>query len=120
MRRFSERFGYQPIRTVVQVEAMDDELRNSLWNLVCEHYFAKHAVPDTMSGTLYANKDLKHLVNLIWRDLFKQPTDTLGASWRAVYLQLREHFLTTTWHGVYDFVEFVVNNFPSDYFHTNE
>ena len=119
MRRFSERFRYQPIRTVVQIEEMDDELRNSLWNLLVEYYFARYVVPDTITGYSYPTKELRQLVNLIWRDLFKLPTDTVGATWSATYGQLREHFLTTTWNGVYDFVEFAPNHFPDDYHHSN-
>jgi len=119
MRGFSERFGYKPIRTVLQIEEMDDELRNSLWNLVCERYFARYVERDTMSGRLYATDNLRQLVHLIWRDLFKQPTDTSGATWSSVYDQLRDHLLTTTWNGVYDFVEFLPNNFPDDPYHTN-
>ncbi len=119
MRRFSERFRYQSIRTVVQIDEMDDELRNSLWNLLVEYYFTRFAPTDTMTGYPHATKELQQLVHLIWRDLFKQPTDTVGATWSAVYVQLREHFLTTTWNGVYDFVEFVPNNFPDDYYHSN-
>ena len=65
-----------------------------------------------MSGRLYAGDELKNLTHRIWRDLFKQPTDTSGKTWLEVYGQLRDHFLTATWSGVYDFVEFVPNTFP--------
>ena len=59
MPRFSERIGYRPIRTVVQIEGMDDELRNSLWNLVCEHYFAKYAVADEHEWTTVRRRRTK-------------------------------------------------------------
>lgn len=118
MRRFSERFEYQPIRTVVQVEEMDEALRNSLWNLVYEHYIANHLTPD-IAGRPYPTDELRDLIHRIWRDLFKRPTDTKGGSWSDVYGQLRDHFFKTTWQHVYDFVEFLPNSFPDDYHHTN-
>lgn len=31
--RFSERYGYKPIREIIQKESMDDNLRNGIWSL---------------------------------------------------------------------------------------
>lgn len=30
--RFSERYGYKPIREIIQKESIDDDLKNALWN----------------------------------------------------------------------------------------
>ena len=32
--RFSERYGYKPIREIIQKESMDDDLKNGLWNVL--------------------------------------------------------------------------------------
>ena len=32
MLSFSQRMGLKPIRTQIQIDSMDDDLRNSLWN----------------------------------------------------------------------------------------
>ncbi|MFI6573952.1 AbiJ-NTD4 domain-containing protein [Nocardia fluminea] len=37
--RFSERLGLVPVRSVVQIESMDDELRTQLWNMTYAYYF---------------------------------------------------------------------------------
>src|SRR5438552_16705439 len=58
-----------------------------------------------MTGYPHATKELKQLTQRIWCDLFKEPTDTMGRTWSDVYGQLRDHCLTSTWSGVYDFVE---------------
>ena len=34
MKSFSERYGYKPIKNVIQLGTMDDDLRNSLWNVI--------------------------------------------------------------------------------------
>jgi AbiJ-like protein len=33
MAKFSERYGYASVRTVLQVDDIDDSLRNKLWNV---------------------------------------------------------------------------------------
>ncbi|WP_407409805.1 AbiJ-NTD4 domain-containing protein [Acinetobacter sp.] len=30
--RFSQRFGYKPVREIIQKESMDENLKNQLWN----------------------------------------------------------------------------------------
>ena len=35
--KFSERYGYKPIREVIQIESMDEPLRNGLWSLLQVH-----------------------------------------------------------------------------------
>ena len=37
--RFSERMGFKPVRTVIQVDSMDDALRNGLWNALTVFYW---------------------------------------------------------------------------------
>ena len=30
---FSERYGYKPVREIIQKESIDDDLKNALWNV---------------------------------------------------------------------------------------
>jgi hypothetical protein len=50
---------------------------------------------------------------------FKIPLDSLSDDWSKVLKRLREHFFSAQWYEIYDFVEFVVNNYPKDYKETN-
>ena len=47
-------------------------------------------------------------------DLFKEPVDNLANDWQTVRLELRIYFFNAKWYEVYDFLEFVVNNFPTE------
>jgi hypothetical protein len=47
----------------------------------------------------------------LWFDYFKRPLDTLDHDWTEVLKVLREYFFSCEWHEVYDFVEFVANNY---------
>lgn len=46
--RFSERYGYKPVREIIQKESMDDALKNSIWNvfkqiIIEQGKFTKHS-----------------------------------------------------------------------------
>jgi hypothetical protein len=87
---------------------MDVELRNSLWNVVIGFYM----------GNL---DDIRRLTNFIalskrlWCNYFKYPLDTLPKYEKDTYKEIREYFFTCEWYEVYDFIEFVANNYPDDY-----
>lgn len=36
---FSERMGFVPVRQTLQIDGMNDGLRNSIWNLILETFF---------------------------------------------------------------------------------
>jgi hypothetical protein len=37
--KFSQRFGYTPIKNAVQIESIDEELRNMLWSVTKLYYW---------------------------------------------------------------------------------
>jgi hypothetical protein len=39
--RFSERVGFKPIKNTIQINSMDTELRNSLWNALVTFYWGQ-------------------------------------------------------------------------------
>ena len=119
---FSQRYGYEPVRDVIQFESMDEPLRNGLWSVL------KIFVWDqlrTLHGTnLYllsdsGNKAIKTLCVYLWLDYFKQPLDELSDSWNKVLEQLRAHFFDGSWHTVYKFIEFVANHYSDHRFKEN-
>lgn len=114
MRSFSQRKGFVPVKTVIQVDSMDDDLRNSLWNALTRYYWEK--VRPTILAQYFLsdrqNSSLQTLFKRLWSDHFKEPVDTLADSWSKTYDETREYFFDTNWYRVYDFIEFVANNHP--------
>ena len=43
--------------------------------------------------------------------IFKKPLDQLDRKWTKVLEQLRTYFFQSEWYEVYDFIEFVANNY---------
>jgi hypothetical protein len=58
------------------------------------------------------DKFTDQFVELLWTDYFKQPLDNIrNKTWSYIYGQIREHFFKCSWNEVYDFIEFIANNY---------
>ena len=116
---FSQRYGYEPVRDVIQLESMDAPLRNGLWSLLKIFVWDK---PLPLHGTDLCklsddrNKAINTLCVFLWTDYFKQPLDELVNYWDGVLEKLRAHFFDGSWHTAYKFIEFVANHYSDHRF----
>lgn len=109
--RFSERMGIKPIKSKIQINSMDNELRSGLWNCLTFIYWENAG--DTGFGG-YSSK-MKSLIEGIWLHHFKQPIDEIPFKWFDVYQILRKFFFdVASWDEVYDFIEFVSQSYNND------
>jgi hypothetical protein len=120
---FSERYGHTPLRSNLQIDSVDDILRNGLWN-VLKIYCWDNVQPSTgiISGYYLnnpRNKEIQTLCSKIWFNYFKKPLDTLSDDWDVVFGILRKHFYESNWYNVYDFIEFIGNNYDKYQFKHN-
>lgn len=115
MELFSQRRGIRPARTTLQIDSMDDALRNGLWNVVyvyCLEPFGSH--PGDFAG--FPNvfdpvkEVLRRLIVALWVGYFKKPVDVIP--WYDILGSLKDYFFQCQWFEVYDFVEFVVDRYP--------
>jgi hypothetical protein len=100
---FSQRKGITAIKTAIQVESVDVDLRNALWTAVTR-WRRKH---DSSSRMIHFDD----LMRAFWLSYYKQPLDTLPGP-DAVLGQLRNKFLNEDWYYCYDILEFLVTNYP--------
>lgn len=111
---FSERYGYKPIKEIMQIESMDEPLRNGLWSLLKVHCW-DHVTSSVSDGKCYlgyhGNEEIKLLCQHLWFYYFKKPLDQLNNDWSQVLVQLRKHFFDCEWYEAYDFIEFIGNNY---------
>ena len=93
--RFSECFGFKPVKTAIQKESMDQDLRNSLWSALKIHYWdnIQPGIYGPAQLSDYANQELRILCQRLWLNFFKFPLDNLKDDWQSVYTQLRDVFL---------------------------
>lgn len=108
MKSFSQRKGLKPAKSVIQVDSMDDDLKNRLWNALTMFYWDKVEVIER-GGFI---KDITPF-QLLWDEHFREPLDEMYPNWLETLLQIRDRFFNYMWNEVYDFVEFVANRFPN-------
>jgi len=58
------------------------------------------------------NRDVEILFGRLWHSYFKKPLDTLPRQWPDARNHIRRYFFDCQWHEVYDFIEFVANQYP--------
>jgi len=107
MKLFSQRKGFKPIKCEMQVDSMDRELRNCLWNALTIFYWSK-----VKGKVISPYKNIKILLIKLWDSYFKKPIDTLGNYWPKTHMKIRDYFFSCKWYEVYDFIEFIANNYP--------
>lgn len=102
--RFSERIGKRKGRCKLQVDSMDDELCNSLWNAIYTHILREinmvfdHSMSD----------DWKDFFDSIWIDFLKHPVDglTYTKDWFCESIK-NWWFLEADCWDRYDFIEYI-------------
>jgi hypothetical protein len=110
MSTFSERMGLRPVKNIVQLNDMDQDLRNSLWNALDRRLFSLR------------DFDSERFTEALWWHFFKKPVDKRpiyhsgfgAASYHDVWEEVRSFFFKCRWNEVYDFIEFVLNQFPGN------
>lgn len=106
MKRFSERHGVKPIKQAIQIDGMDHDLRNGLWNAVALHFFDPIGARIGSGGVTFSRDQA--FLRAIWSDFFKYPLDSLPSYWTDIRHLLRTEFYKFAWYEVYDFLEFVL------------
>lgn len=101
---FSQRIGKKPIKTEMQIESIDEDLRNRLWNCLDISIWRKNDHSYTPASNLHPI-----FIN-IWHNYFKKPIDIIPESTGKVIVELRHYFFSCYWYEVYSFIEFVASS----------
>ncbi len=110
MMLFSQRIGKKPARKVIQIESIDDDLRNSLWNALIINYL-DNILYLGISGRV-ERSSLEGLIKNIWIYYFKKPLDTIEVKMDHCLKKIKEYFFQIEWYEVLDFIEFIAHHGP--------
>lgn len=102
--KFSERIGISNSIKETQIEYIDDELRNGLWNMCSVYFLDKFEtiyLPEY--ETIKFSKDL-------WHDYFKLPIDEIPNSNFDIKSKIKRYFFDCYWFQVYDFLEYLIQS----------
>src|SRR5664279_703297 len=97
---FSERNGYAEVRTIAQLESMDDRLRMALWNTLYQLYFADWETFESRGS---------RLTRAVWTELLHADLARVPESPAAAGGHFKELVLKGEWHVVYDLLELVID-----------
>lgn len=109
--RFSQRIGKKPVKTVLQIDGIDEDLTNRLWNIVLDYFFKKF--DDFSLGNKESSLGL--LCLYLWKEFFNSPQDTLSKysdgtiQTEVAISNVRQWFYKAEWFDIYDFIEFAAN-----------
>jgi len=101
--KFSERYGYTSPRDVMQIECIDEKLRNRLWNNITISFLKKL----TGRNNDYVDK----IFAFIWGEFFVRKLDELDKYSIEGYMKqyLNEWFNKhSIWYEQFDFIEFLL------------
>lgn len=101
--KFSERIGLIKAKDSIQLDYIDDDLRNGLWNAFQLFYL------DKINSEWLGQTNYSLFFKDLWHKFFKLPLDTLDNSTYRTKAQLRRWFFDWKWFEIYDFLEFVSN-----------
>lgn len=110
---FSQRRGLKTVPTIIQVESMNQDLRNSLWNVLSANFFREYSKSSRVS---YYGVSVDRFVEYIWTDYFKYPLEKLSllTIMNSMLVEdLLDYFQNREWYEVYDFLEITINYFKS-------
>lgn len=102
---FSERIGLKPIRQVLQVHAMDEALRASLWNAL---HLRVWGVPEFMWSRYGGIGWIKSFSRQLWFEYYKRPIDEIPSHPNTILETIKRGFFGGRWNEVYDFLEAVL------------
>lgn len=108
--RFSEKMGHRPIKTVLQVDSIDDDLRASLWNLIDRWIFSQ----PNFKYRQYGHGDIDEFSKILWEFYFKRPFDKRSDKVPAILAHIRNYFFSCQWYEIYDILEFFVEYLDQD------
>jgi len=108
--RFSERIGKKQPKTDLQIDSIDEELRNGLWSLICMFFTEPIKNSHWISDSNY-----KHFIESIWFSFFKEPIDQIPISTERIVKELKQRFYSWDYLEIYDFIDFIASSRDSSF-----
>ncbi|SRR5258706_1473246 len=107
---FSQRMGFKPVRNIVQIDSVNDDLRVALWNVLGSTVWKYTGYDkDTLPG-----EPFRRLVDDMWIEFFKkQFHESPGQFLSVAQGYIKPLFYQLKWYEVYDFLEFITERYPN-------
>lgn len=111
--KFSQRIGKTPLGKEIQIESIDNDLKNGLWNIYDIYLLSN--IKDEFDYQWNINP-ANFFSNSMWHHYFKKPIDEIPGGFHRVQAEIRRYFFNAPWHELYDFIEFSIDLIAENYF----
>lgn len=108
--RFSQRTGLRPVQKLLQLDSMDDDLKNGLWNAL--HLYLWTTFGLTHRNELVGLAAAHAFMRCCWIHHFKLPIDTIPEYSDVALQKIHDLFFSCNWYEVYDFLDFALEYAP--------
>jgi len=98
--KFSEREGHKAISNIIQLDSINDLLRNSLWNVLAIYIWERK---------YFLSTDIYTFSKMLWFEYFKIPIDSRPNDGRQILYDIRKYFFSCEWFEVYDLIEYIIS-----------
>jgi hypothetical protein len=110
MPNFAQRHGYEPMKMPFQREAVDNELRTKLWNVLSACIWDHWEPASEWRSQSDAARRIQDMTKRLWIHLFNRDLDTLpefksSYGKKGAYDVMKHFFFTCPWYNVYTFLE---------------
>jgi len=105
---FSQRKGIVPLKKELQVDSMDDDLRNGIWNVLLQ--WTLSFSPSQLFAYTHDTELDKFFKNL-WMYYFKNRIDDLPSG-HGIIPFVKGKFFSVGYNEVYDLLEYFTKNYP--------
>lgn len=100
---FSQRIGKKIAVKSIQIDDIDNDLRNGLWNVI------KLSFLDNIHKDSHGETSFYEFAQILWMKYFKSPVDSISHNDYHTESEIRGYYFKAEWNEVYDFLEFLVN-----------
>jgi hypothetical protein len=97
--KFSQRIGKTPSTKAIQIDSVDDDLINGLWNVI------KLSIIDEL--TQNSGNEFNTFSKTLYHRFYKLPIDLIPDYDHQIEKFIRDDFFNCEWYNVYDLVEFL-------------
>ena len=102
--RFSQRIGIIKAKDSIQIDSIDNDLKNGLWNIFDSYYLEQFRDRFVRQSNRY------EFILDIWHNFFKRTVDEIPSSMNEVKSEIKTWFFQCEWYETYDFIEFCTKN----------
>lgn len=102
--KFSERIGKRVAKVEIQLDYIDEDLLNGLWNVVYGYF-----VKPLGDNRYFQDSPFQDIIFELWLNHYKLPIDKIPSLSDNLRNKIRNDFFSWDYLDVYDFIDFLAN-----------